>query len=181
MADPGGGESRLAAIVRTAPPAGTDWDLEPSRRFPGPGLGQAASHGCPVLIVDMDLDPQRFVASNAQRVQQGQARANLVTAANPVRDVSEQERPTAHGPSHPPRNPPQGQDQNRQHIAPDVDSKVVLRAADRPTQPPDLAERPSDEVPLEPRPPPTAPGHTGVGLEYLVIAGEASTSMVAAG
>ena len=137
----GGGESRLAAIVRTAPPAGTDWDLEPSRCFPGPGPGQAASHGCPVLIIDMDLDPRRFVASNAQRVQQRQARANLVTAANPVRDVSEQELATAHGPSHPPRNSPQGQDQNRQHIAPDVDSKVVLFAADRPTQPPDLAEQ----------------------------------------
>src|SRR5271166_161121 len=103
----GGGELPLAATVRTAPPAGTDWDLEPSRRFPGPGPGQAASHGCPVLIIDMDLDPRRFVASDTQRVEQGQARANLVTAANPVRDVSEQERATAHGPSHPPRNSPQ--------------------------------------------------------------------------
>ena len=120
----------------------------------------------------MDLDPRRFVASNAQRVQQGQARANLVTAANPVRDVSEQERATAHGPSHPPRNSPQGQDQNRQHIAPDVDSQVVLCAADRPAQPPDLAEQaPAAGVPLEPGPlgdPHLV--HTGVGLEYLVIA-----------
>ena len=70
----GGGEAQLAAIVPTAPPAATDRDLEPSRRFPGPGPGQAASHGCPVLIIDMDLDPRRFVGSNAQRVQQGQAR-----------------------------------------------------------------------------------------------------------
>ena len=95
-----------------------------------------------------------------------------MTAANPVRDVSEQERATAHGPSHPPRNSPQGQDQNRQHIAPDVDSKVVLFAADRPTQPPDLAEQaPAAGVPLEPGPlgdPHLV--HTRVGLEYLVIA-----------
>ena len=69
----GGGEPLLAALVATAPPAGTDWDLEPSSRLLGPGIGQAASHGCPVLIIDMDLDPRRIVGGNAQRVQEGQA------------------------------------------------------------------------------------------------------------
>ena len=168
----GGGESQLAAIVRTAPPAGTDGDLEPARRFPGPGLGQPASHGCPVLIVDMDVDPRRFVGGDAQRLQQGQPRADLVTAANPVGDVGEQERAAAHRPADPPRNAPQGQHQHRQHIAADVDSQVVPLAADRPAQLPDRAEQaPAAGVPLEPGPlGDPDPVHVGVGLEDLVIA-----------
>ena len=83
-------------------------------------------------------------AGDAQAFEQGQPRADLVAAGNPVGDVGQQEPAPAHRPADPPGDARQGQDEHRQDVAPDVDPEVVALAPERTAQRPDRrAHRPA--------------------------------------
>ena len=62
-------------------------------------------------------------------------------ARNPRLDVSQKERTSAHGPADAVRNSGQSEDQNRQHVTPNVDTEVVAQAAQRPAQLPDRRDQ----------------------------------------
>ena len=123
--------------------------------------------------VDVDATRAGPSAGDPEAFEQGQPRADLVPAGDPVGDVGQQEPAAPHRPADPPRDARQGQDEHGQDVAPDVDAQVVARARGAtgraPRPPRRSAQRPRS--PLEPGPLGQADAvDVRVGLEDLAVA-----------
>ncbi len=95
-----------------------------------------------------------------------------MAAGDPGGHVGQQEPAASHRPADPSRDARQGQDQDRQDVAPDVDAQVVAGAPERPAELPDRRpQRPAAPVALEPAPRGQADAvDVRVGLEHLAVA-----------
>ena len=140
-----------------------------------PGLARASGRRRPGRAsVDVDVDPGRGSSgAMPRRLEQGQPRADLVPAGDPLGDVGQQEPAAAHRPADPPGDARQGQDEHREDVAADVDAQVVAPrrgATGRGPRPPQSsAQRPG--LPLEPGPLGELDAvDVRVGLEDLVVA-----------
>ena len=141
-------------------------------RLRRPGLAEQEGDTRPVPIARVGEHPRGAVLGDPQGFEQGQPRVDFVAAGDPAGHVGQQEAAAAHRPADPPGDARQGQHQDRQDVAPDVDPQVVTLAAQRPPEPPDRrAERLAAGIALEP----VAVGEVDavdvrVGLEDLAVA-----------
>ena len=87
----------------------------------------------------MDIDARRVrQCANADGIQKGEARLDLVSRGIPGRDIGEQEAAAAHGPAQAVCGmPASASTSHGQDIAPDVDAEVVPLPAQAPSQVPD--------------------------------------------